>query len=355
MKKLLWLMVLAVAAAAPAAVLRVSQSGTGDYLTLGTAYAAAANGDTILIHSGVYNESLFSSKRLTILGAGIDQVTFQQQFNFTTGSNRSIMEGVSVESPNQPTLSISGSADSIVARRSRFTATGGNNCIQRAGASGVRLILEDCIIVSSFLNHAGANGVSCGTDTIVIRNCIFARPISNTNFAAAISGNPNSLAITNCVFLGSQRLFSLFGSGLVVFSNNLAYHWVTATAPTWGTYPVSAMFHYNAASTITPPGSEALLLTANPFVNYDSSGWFNYGTSDLHLAAGTPAIDAGNPSLFDLDSTRSDLGAFGGPIPFVPSGAPAYPFTVSVTLDNPIPSVTDTVHVQSIGRIGPRY
>ena len=34
---------------------------------------------------------------------------------------------------------------------------------------------------------------------------------------------------------------------------------------------------------------------------------------DLHLASGSAAIDAGDPTILDADGSRSDLGAFGGP------------------------------------------
>jgi hypothetical protein len=34
---------------------------------------------------------------------------------------------------------------------------------------------------------------------------------------------------------------------------------------------------------------------------------------DLHLQYGSPCIDAGHPDIFDVDGSRSDIGAFGGP------------------------------------------
>jgi len=36
------------------------------------------------------------------------------------------------------------------------------------------------------------------------------------------------------------------------------------------------------------------------------------------LGEGSPAIDAGNPTLYDLNGTRSDIGPFGGPFAFSP-------------------------------------
>lgn len=35
---------------------------------------------------------------------------------------------------------------------------------------------------------------------------------------------------------------------------------------------------------------------------------------DLHLTGASPCMDAGEPSLFDLDGSRSDVGAYGGPL-----------------------------------------
>ena len=38
------------------------------------------------------------------------------------------------------------------------------------------------------------------------------------------------------------------------------------------------------------------------------------GAGDYHLAQGSPGIDSGDPSLTDRDGTRSDMGAYGGPL-----------------------------------------
>jgi hypothetical protein len=37
------------------------------------------------------------------------------------------------------------------------------------------------------------------------------------------------------------------------------------------------------------------------------------GTYDYHLQMFSPAIDAGDPNILDVDGTRSDIGAYGGP------------------------------------------
>ena len=37
------------------------------------------------------------------------------------------------------------------------------------------------------------------------------------------------------------------------------------------------------------------------------------GVWDFHLQAGSPLIDAGDPTLLDPDGSLSDIGSFGGP------------------------------------------
>ena len=60
-----------------------------------------------------------------------------------------------------------------------------------------------------------------------------------------------------------------------------------------------------------PAGTSGDLDTDPEFVAYSADG---DETDDvLHLAAGSPAIDAGMPSITDLDGSRSDIGAYGGP------------------------------------------
>jgi hypothetical protein len=38
------------------------------------------------------------------------------------------------------------------------------------------------------------------------------------------------------------------------------------------------------------------------------------GGYDVHLQAFSPLIDAGDPNILDIDGTRSDIGAYGGPL-----------------------------------------
>ena len=57
---------------------------------------------------------------------------------------------------------------------------------------------------------------------------------------------------------------------------------------------------------LTPPGDNVGIQVADPSFVDPAAG-------DFTLAAGSPAIDAGDPSILDANGSRSDMGAFGGP------------------------------------------
>ncbi len=58
-------------------------------------------------------------------------------------------------------------------------------------------------------------------------------------------------------------------------------------------------------------GTSGNLLADPMFRAYDVDG--DETDDDLRLQAGSPAIDAGDPSLFDVDGSLGDIGAWGGP------------------------------------------
>lgn len=68
---------------------------------------------------------------------------------------------------------------------------------------------------------------------------------------------------------------------------------------------------YNPGSTNTNlPVVDSSNLNVDPaFVTYDSEN----GSYDFHLQSGSPLIDAGDPTVKDLDNSRSDIGLYGGP------------------------------------------
>lgn len=142
--------------------------------------------------------------------------------------------------------------------------------------------------------------------------------------------------------------------------NNVFYDW--SPANNWGTFLAGSVFDYTAADNTAPafPASftnSVALGANNPFVNYNTTNNYVIGTSDLHLnggAGGLALTNTGHPIILDLDASRSDIGAYGGPKPFNDNGIPPFPFVTTLTAPNLL-QVGDSLNVSSTGRVGLRY
>jgi hypothetical protein len=340
---------------ASATIRYVSAYGGVQYTSLSAAYTAAVNGDTILIAPGIYTEGvLTSTKRLAWVGAGWDQskVIFTSYCGMAnTTANGSLVEGLRIEG-NQYALYLYSSVDSVTIRRCLLKNTGNNSNVIYALAAG-RLYVEDCILI-----QAGANPYSMvltPNAASLFRGCVF-------EYASAsiygsfdnTSGLAGTLEIYNCVFLNQVKIFNLTGGAQPVIAvNNIFYDWRATT--TFGTYPGTSTFDYNASQTIAAPGTNTINIISDPFVNYDEVANYQEGVSDLHLVVGSGLIDTGHPSLFDPDETRSDFGAYGGPHPLVDNGVPPYPWAVNLILTPNLVGQGTDVNATAIGRIGPQY
>lgn len=363
MKKQIWMMlvVAVMAVSAQATIRTVNQFGTAQFSTGQAAINAAVTGDTVLIAPGVYFENLtISSKVLTVIGAGWDLVTIDAGANNSllvgTNAGGTVSEGLDLLTTGQTFAATQLTSDSSTIRRCRIR--GGNGTFSLN--AGRRYFVEDCVITSS------ANGflISVPTAvnaTTVFKGCILGFTGGTQSSTIYFSGNNGSpVEITNCTFVSVRQAFNLTGSQPAIAINNVFYDW-TGT-PTWGTFLVGSVFDYNASDATAPaiPGTftNHILLGANdPFVTYDEALNYVHGTSNLHLNGGTGGLaltNAGHPLILDVDATRSDVGAYGGPRPLVDNGIPAYPFVTSLTVPNLIES-GDNLNVNSTGRVGPRY
>ncbi|MBK8130703.1 MAG: hypothetical protein IPK53_17975 [bacterium] len=342
---------------AQATVRTVNQFGTAAFSTVQAAINAAVTGDTILIAPGTYAENLIvSGKVLNVIGAGWDLSIVSGQYQIGSNTGGSVTEGLYLFTGGQTFVVTQLTADSSTVRRCRIR--GGGTTVNLAATR--RYFVEDCQITSD------ANGILISvptaiTATLVVKGCVLSylsASQGSTIYFNGINGSP--VEITNCTFVSVRNPFNLTGSQPVIAINNIFYDW-TAT-PTWGTFLAGSVFDYNASDATAPaiPGSftNHILLGANdPFVNYDEALNFQDVISDLHLnggAGGLALTDTGHPLIFDVDATRSDVGAYGGPRPLVDFGIPAFPFVTSLTVPSLIES-GDDLHVNSTGRVGPRY
>ncbi len=353
---------LSVAAISHATIRYVSSAGTSPYASIAAAYAASVAGDTIMIGPGTYSESGPSAaRRLHWMGAGFDLsiLNLSGAFSLNAAASGSIVEGLRILGGG-PVINCS-SADSITVRRCILRATLGTAAtLATSGAA----IFQDCVLIVAPSSPFGGAVVSVSAgagDGAVFRECVFTHLNPTAGASASLSGiNGGAIEVYNSVFLNFNRLFSLTGSQPLIAVNNIAIDWVLGS-PSWGTYLPGSAVDYIAADNTAPafPGTftNTIALAANnPFVNYAAGSNYVIGTTDLHLTGtgGALLTDTGHPSIYDIDSSRSDLGIYGGPLPFVDNGAPPYPFTTSMSIPSLI-GIADSVNTSSSGRIGPRY
>jgi predicted outer membrane repeat protein len=130
------------------------------------------------------------------------------------------------------------------------------------------------------------------------------------------------IAVTSSTFAGndaSDRGGHLYTTGPVSLVDDLFYEAIDGGAA-WGASDTGSDRYYNLAwdnaggdwlgwSDVT--GTSGNLAADPRLAAYTADG--DETDDDLSLGVGSPAIDAGSPSLTDVDGSRSDIGAFGGP------------------------------------------
>jgi hypothetical protein len=352
----LWLLALALGLAVVptwANVRYVSVTGAGQYTTLLAAYNASVAGDTILVGPGTYNEAsgINQQVRLVWIGAGWDQTIVNLSTNWyinQVAASRSEVQGMRIEGVGNCMYPVNG-ADSVVIRRCLIRANNGNP-VYAIGNTG-RLYIEDCVLISG----GNFDVVTMPNAACLIRGSVlaFAVAYTNGNAVSNSSGSAGTLELYNNVFLSISRIFSLAaGSQPVIAINNSFYAW--GGSPTFGTYPAASTFDYNASSGPAVPGTNGVTITGNPYVNF-AGPYYVIGTSDLHLIVGSNLINAGHPSLLDIDGSRSDIGVYGGPKPLVDNGAPNYPWAVNIVLNPTLVGQGTPVNASATGRVGPQY
>ncbi|MBL0063220.1 MAG: hypothetical protein IPP40_17490 [bacterium] len=354
----LFALMFVLASSAFATIRYVSTTGAGGYTVINTALTAAVSGDTILIGPGSYTIStqINEVKRYTVIGAGWDQtlITMTQDW-YLNNSNRHSFEGM--YSNSNSSFNIFNTVDSTTFRRCRINETVNTSSI--LWTLGRSLTLEDCIFTAAYTSSSVWQVlISQSNFPTTIRNCVFANT-GTSGAMKAIGGYATSgtVELYNSDFLNFQIPLVLNTAGAPLIAiNNVFHDWMAS--PSYGSYNAISTWDYNASTTLIPPGTNALLLAGDPFVNYDETANYVHGTTDLHLdpTNGAACINSGHPSLLDFtDGSQSDRGVYGGPKPLVDNGIPNYPWAVNILLNPNLVGVGTPVNATATGRVGPQY
>lgn len=326
---------------------------------------AALPGDTVYVGSGEYYERvLIDTDLLALIGVGWDSTLVwwdARQATIGIVSNRyysEYFEGLHLQNRANYWCLADCVRNNIHVNRCRFSNP--QNPLHGPGI-GLSIapdstIIENCLF--EFMDE-GYDEEITGYRTI-IRNCLFwhvvtaintfAYPryerIENCIFSAgywnmAIFGGADSLIAINNVIYGFQAPFSTGTGAYRYFSNQtidcaLMQYWAFddyghhtimlnnsisnkeyAKFVDYENFPNDTVrLEYNHLWNI-----DSTFNWVNPLAQYDTTigniwaypMFVNPDSGDYRLQAYSPLIDAGDPSILDVDGTRSDIGFFGGP------------------------------------------
>ncbi len=334
------------------------------------------SGDTVYIDRGVYREVIYvENKDLVIVGVDTDQCiidgtglegSYDKYAMFVVKTSKTTMKNVTLKFPKVD------ESDNYTAAAFLYGETDILNCIIDSTVRGIGLfnnsIVKNSIfrnldvaidigslpwmnfkinnnyfyILSNGPNMAVINNMS-GDGNYFINNNIFLKDqedseqyaiklttnerveIKNnlfSRFKRAISevsyytGVYDTTFIINNSFIRSSILAIVSGNTqkeCIIKNNIIAYGkwgiYVYDSCQVKGDYNLYYKIWQNPYYQVTPGEHDII---ANPMFVNDTIATYN-GNYDYHLQKYSPAIDSGDPSILDIDETRSDIGMFGGP------------------------------------------
>ncbi len=311
-------------------------------------------GDTIYVGVGVYKERVFLKSSLSLIGSGIDSCIIDTR-SIILGGTPPMMEfadscyvtGLCLYVYNGPNLRHG--VDFIKYYGTPMEGVFENNKIVNAGV-GISLHNTNVIIRNNILFDI-VNGISYEAGhPIIINNLI--TDVENYGISARFSG---ASEMTGNIIISKKSSHYLLGfnsgfTGENKFANNIviatrdgntgidSYVDTLINNNILGYFQLSCMVQQNVYRNNIISGSKEAFFWIDYFNTYivknndvwdvetisnrgplDSTNIFkdpmfvNPDSGDYRLQAYSPLIDAGDPGILDLDGSRSDIGAYGGP------------------------------------------
>lgn len=294
-------------------------SGTaGDpFCTIGAAIAAASPGDTIEVAAGRYEENLqITTDDLRLVGAGADATTISGPANIAVIGSASDLssgsiEGFRITSTGNPESTIGIAADLQTAvdpnwRISRCIVDGVALGIRLADSydSGAQLLVEDTVVTNC---GTGFSIMGLGS---VIRRCT----ITEIDSVGVFGSFPNSRFVVSDSIIAATGWWAIqryWGSGIgvtiervLVHDNNLDNPEACVGCGPFVMYLAEGFpGGFGVYSNFTPSPGPVL---------FEDPLFVDAGSGDVRLAAGSPAIDAGDVATVPAAGVYDALG-FGHP------------------------------------------
>jgi hypothetical protein len=315
-------------------------------------------GDTIYLANGTYKELITLSKGLTIIGAGIDSCIidtrelevkysysimgadscFLQNF-YLKVSNNLIMHGIHVLNNYMvcDNIKIDNCDEGIVLGNTNGIV---QNCIINYSYAGIGLISNSNYYNPQIINNVfsdipdglGGFGIHDSFIRTTVRNNIF---YLNDDFSVGyLGGYKDGVWISNNLILGNKFRYGFANNGILTYEyNNIVIGGNTSSGISFYIYGPNVLknniaingsrgFYFETGHPLSPTiqfnNSWDNRISDYYQINPDSTNlsvdpMFINDSNDFHLQMFSPLIDRGDPSILDKDSTRSDIGLYGGP------------------------------------------
>ncbi|MFI5237052.1 MAG: right-handed parallel beta-helix repeat-containing protein [Ignavibacteriales bacterium] len=260
-------------------------------------------------NTGLITENKFSNANTPIVLFGSNIYVYKNYcFNFRRGIG--VYHSSSIVRKNLLIMNVEGAAGiHVEASTSNYTPVIDSNDIGNVYDTGIRKFLGSSpTIKNNIINVKYSTGIeiNLGGTSKVLNNLII-----NSEYAGINNNTSTNLLIYNNYIKGKSNSYGIKVGSNSIIKNNV----VTNTARGIGKWSTqNPIVQYNNSwnnsinyDAITPDTTNHSI---DPMVVNDDT---TQGELDIHLQKYSPLIDAGDPTMLDRDSTRSDIGLYGGP------------------------------------------
>ena len=284
---------------------------------------AAAYGDTVLVFPGTYIENVIMKTGVVLLGSGAKSTIIRANTNenalaIIVGANDAVIRNFTIIHPGT-----SDQRHAIFCHNCSIKIF--DNIIINYGSEHNSGNAIECYYggatVARNLIHSFNNALSCvDSANVTFRNNIILHRNPSFKIGADVDlVYPSKIVVQNNTFVligiaYGFRIFDLDWSSKIIILNNIIY------SPNINSIGIS-----NAGRAPLEESYNNIFVGGDPYSGCNPGigdiqldpNFENIDRNDFRLAAGSPCIDAGHPgtSYMDVDSTRNDMGAFGGPDP----------------------------------------
>ncbi len=291
-----------------------------DFTSIQAAINAASAGDTILVREGTYYENISLKTGVDVLGEGFDKTMIKGRHLshtvYANGVTDAVFDGFAVvdckQDDNYAGITIKG-GNLVV---SHNLVTNNIHGIYLIGGSSA-VIKGNIITLNGISDYPYLNyGIICLHSTPLITNNIISKT-QGVGIYIAWEDSSGARLINNTVVNNKDNGIWCYKSSPVIKNNISAYNMTGISA----SYSAKPVITYNdiydniwrdydsQTEGVAAPGRGDISI--DPQLVPPSSN-FERG---FYLGEESPCIDAGdpNPLYNDIDGTRNDMGAYGGP------------------------------------------